>query len=383
MHRVDSIVRIPESLVPVIRRRDNDLVRHTIACRVMRLEIDVATFVPSGDYEGDVVFPRARNRIHQTLREASSAPAVRENADVGRRGFRECLLRLNGEIDGLDRVRGGSRSRSRQEFCAHDAGGPIHPRNAKSIVAHRANDASAVRTVAVVIEGIAAIGDCIEPVGTRGTDNLQVTERHGEIGRRGPDVFGEIRMLVVDPGVHDGNDVSSRAGADIPCSNRANVCASEARRAENALTSVLERVLFVEEGIVWNGVRIEQGIRLGVLDVASGGQVLDQSDHVLVTRTHQNQRARDPLKPLDIICADRTGRILPRLAAKLDQHFVGDRLVSPNRLNFQLRDCRASPCKQRQQQGCRTTTVRMHEDLLALTLRMGSSLVRLAPSFFN
>src|SRR5262244_1948024 len=102
MYGIASEVREGGELVIVIRRRHGHDIRRSVVSWEERRGVIVAAIVAGGRDEEHVIAVRRIYRVEQRLREASAAPTVGEDADVG--GASESLFGLNCELDTLNGV---------------------------------------------------------------------------------------------------------------------------------------------------------------------------------------------------------------------------------------------------------------------------------------
>ena len=121
-------------------------------------------------------------------------------------------LRLDGKFDGIYRIGYGSRIGRVQELQSHERRGPVDTDNSQRVISNRSDDAGNMGAVQIIIHGITAMGDGIEAVRSSGAGYFYSTDSHGETGRRRPDVCRQIRVGIVDSGVHHTYDVIAGAG---------------------------------------------------------------------------------------------------------------------------------------------------------------------------
>src|SRR5688572_1446850 len=116
-----------------------------------------------------------------------------------------------------------------EEFKGHDADVPSDANMFAAPVGSRADRSGHVRTVTVVVHGIAIV--------EHGVDAKNVVDEAvgvvigivaGDFARVAPHLRGEINVVVVDAGINDGNDDVGAAGGEVPGGHNINVSATNA-----------------------------------------------------------------------------------------------------------------------------------------------------------
>src|SRR5262249_47084256 len=142
--------------------------------------------------------------------------------------------------------------------------------HADPVVADGPDRARYVRPVPVVVHRVAVVVDEVIPVHVvNKTVPFVVDAVAGDLARVGPDVRGQVRVVVIDPGVDDRDHHVPAAGADVPGLGGVDVGV----RRTAALAGVVETVQGAEGGVVRDDVRVDDEVRLGERDPALGPEV--------------------------------------------------------------------------------------------------------------
>ena len=166
----------------------------------MRRDIVVRIAVSRGSDEELSNRLRSVDRIFQALAVSASAPRV----------GRERESHSNAILDALDRAGCRSASASGEEL----APGQLHlladAHDAHAIVSHSADGSRAVRSVALVIHGITAVGDGVDAIHVVDVAvSIVVLPVAGNFSRVHPHIRGNVGVVVVDARVdHKHGDVA-------------------------------------------------------------------------------------------------------------------------------------------------------------------------------
>ena len=334
MHRRRAVVREVGAGVGVRRRGDRDDVGCVEAGRVKRQDVVAEAVVPRGRDEEHVFRAGRVDFVEQRLREAASAPAVRQHPHVRAAGCGEGALGLNREVDAFDGVGQGSAAVGIQELDAHHLRGPVHADHAGAVSAGRADRPRHVGAVVVVVHRIARHRGGVESMRTGGAHDRHAIDGDGEGRRRRPHVCGEIGMRVVDAGVDDRDDVRGGTERDVPRLHRLDVGAWDADRTVHHLADVLEAPQLWKAGIVRLRQRVHDVVRLGVEHVGMIGEQLEERGHVERPCSKPSQTGTaDRLDGLGAGgTADFGEQTALRRASEFHEHFVRGRLAAVHAL---------------------------------------------------
>jgi hypothetical protein len=151
--------------IGAVCRGHGDDVRRRIARGIDRIRFRVHARISGGHNEEHPTRIGRIDRVEQGLRVRTTSPAIREDAHVDRRGGAgEYLLHLNRELDHAHRVGGRTIPGCAEKLQAHDLSRPVDAGNSRGVVAYAADGARHMSAVIVILIGVAAPRDGVEPV---------------------------------------------------------------------------------------------------------------------------------------------------------------------------------------------------------------------------
>ena len=254
-----------------------------------------------GRGHGDDVVLREARRIHGRGLDVQGAVAGGRDKDVpGVTGVRDgvgerqieppapapTVVRYlgavrDGKVQGVDGPRGRSASGRVEELQGHDLDFPVHPGHADAVVASRADRPRHVRAVVVVVHRVAVVADEVVAVHIVDVSVLVVVDAiAGNLTRVHPHVRLEVRMVVIDAGVDDGDDRLAAAGGDVPGGRRLDIGACLA----TGLPGVVHPPFGGKIGVVGKLVARQPIIRLGKDNVFVGLEGRDGVGEALAGR---------------------------------------------------------------------------------------------------
>ena len=279
-----------------------------VAGRVNRARIDVGSIVPGRGDEDHPLGPGGGNgRAHRRVGPAAGVTVVHDLGAVGDRKVQR--------LDGIAEVAAAALV---EELQGHELDVPVHPGDADAVVADRPDDAGDVGAVAVVVHHIGVVVH-------------EVPASNGRILRTRPDVGLQVRMIVIDPAVDDGDDHLSRPGVRVPGFGRVDIRV----RGAPALAGVVQPPNVGQAGIIRETLDLNLVIGLGKLDgrlvfeIRDGlvyRHVLRQGELILTVAdrlrlAHQRTRMIQAVPPLHqnavlgvmggVDLDGRSGRLLP------------------------------------------------------------------------
>src|SRR5262249_27486696 len=144
-----------------------------------------------------------------------------------------------------------------------------------------------VGSVRVVVHGVTNSCDRIKPVRSCRTSNGCTSDRHSEIGWSRPHICSEVRMCVVDAGVHHGHQIVVRTGRDIPRTYCTNVRTRETWRKTKRLADILKPPELRKQHVVGCVHCASNEIRFCVEHISSRRELLYQRLSVHASRVEQ------------------------------------------------------------------------------------------------
>ena len=253
------------------RRGDRDDIRAVVAGGIGgRRVVVVAVVVARGGDEEAAGVAGGVDGVLEGLRVAAAAPRVVQDGRA----------HLHGVVDGLDGVGQVAEAVVVEELAGHHLHVPAHPRDARAVVAHRADGARhvgavarAVHRVVVLVHEVPAVDVVDEAVA------VVVDAVAGDLAGVPPHVGVEVGVAVVDARIDDGHD-ECRARDRMPGLGRIDVGILDAARLPRVvLAPELAEVGVIGDALVLH--RPHPVVRLGVLDVGVAPVCLDQPLHVL------------------------------------------------------------------------------------------------------
>ena len=160
-HRIGTIAE--KAGIPVVvigSGHRNDVVQHVVG-RIVGAGIVITVGVPgSGGVKnrGHARLVFSLHRIFQSLRESASAPTAVGDSDV----LTQDILQIVEILEALYRSGGCTTPGRVKELASSNAHRPVDSGYAGAVPARGANGAGHVGTVAVVVHGIAAVGDGVD-----------------------------------------------------------------------------------------------------------------------------------------------------------------------------------------------------------------------------
>src|SRR5262249_24139846 len=207
-HRVGAVVGETGQGVGAGGGGDRDDVVQVVVGRVRGGGVVVGGVVAGGGDEDVTGRLGALDGVEQRLREAAAAPTVvGDRRPVGDR-----------VVDRRDGAGGAAGAAGVEELQGHqfDAG-PGNAGDADAVVAHPRDGAGDVRAVAVVVERFVVVRDEVPAVDVVDEAVAVVVDAvAGDLARVGPDVGGEVGVVVVDAGVDDRDDDAAARGDGVP-----------------------------------------------------------------------------------------------------------------------------------------------------------------------
>ena len=168
----------------------------------------VVGVVPGGGDAEDIGL--GGDGVVQGLRVAAGSPTV-----VGRHDVHALVLQRLHVVQALDGARGVAVCAAADELAGQQLDVPVHPHHPDAVVADGADGAGDVGAVVLVVHGVGVLVEGVDPV--------QVSHVSGVNSRVGPDVRGQVGMVVVDAAVDDRHHRLAGAGTDVPGIGRVNL----------------------------------------------------------------------------------------------------------------------------------------------------------------
>ena len=191
VHHSRAPVREARDVVPLVGRCYADHVRPVVIARVRWGDLVVPAIIPGRADEEVVRLRRGVDGVDQGLRVAAPTPGV--GTDVG--------AHHHGVVYGADRIRGAAAVGS-QELQGHDLRLPRDPGHADGVAGLRTNGTGAVRTVAVRVHRISAVGVEIVSVDIVHVAVVVVVDAvAGDLTRVDPHLIAKVFVVVVHAGV--------------------------------------------------------------------------------------------------------------------------------------------------------------------------------------
>ncbi len=255
---------------------------------------------------------RARDRQLQRLGEHTAAPAVAENGRSG--GDRV--------VDTADGIGDRAEARRTQELQREELDIPGHAGHAQRVVADRADRARDVGPVAVVVHRVVVVvaevpaADVVDEAVAVVVDAVA-----GDLAGVDPDVVGQVRVGVVDPGVDYRHDDVSASREEIPRVDSGDVCA----RYSAGEPRVVQAPLKMESRVVGQRLGLDEEVRLEQLEARVvpvarerlGDRQLPQPQQVGVDALEVSQRASVEGGPQGLLLRD------VHAGAELDDQLLG------------------------------------------------------------
>ncbi len=260
---------LDHALVLVVGRHDGDGVR--VAARVVGRRVGVAAGVAGGGHEEDVRVVGRGDGVLQGLAEAAAAPRVAHHVDAHHRGVVDAG---NGAV----RRTGAAAA---EELAAHDLDVPVHARHADAVVANATDGAGAVRTVVVVVHGVAVVVVGIHTVDVVDVAvGVVVDAVAGDLAGIRPGIGREVGVRVVDTGVDHGDHDIGRTVEHAPALGRVDVSVRGTDMAAAiGLAGVVHAPEVAEQRIVRHFQRVLHVVGLGVFHVGVRLEGADRGFH--------------------------------------------------------------------------------------------------------
>src|SRR5262249_38854679 len=207
VHRRAAEVGEARQVVGAVGRRDGYDVVPGVVGRVERAGVVVRPVVAGG---GDAGAPGGRGLVDGGGGGGSSpAAAVTVVDDLGPASDRV--------VQGADGVAHVPAARGVEELEGHELCVPVDPGDADPVVADGPDRPGDVGAVAVVVHRVRVIVGEVVPVDVVAVAVAVVVDAIArDLARVGPDVRGQVRVVVVDAGVNHGDDGVAGAGAGVP-----------------------------------------------------------------------------------------------------------------------------------------------------------------------
>ena len=156
-------------------------------------------------------------------------------------------------------------ARGVQKFARHDLHLPGHSHHPDAVVAQRADSAADVRAVAVIVHGIAAVGDGVDAVNIiHKTVAIIINPVAGNFARIHPHVVRQVLVRIAHAGVNDRHDDGARRVLNIPSVGSVDVRAGDTSQLTGIVQSP-ERTVSVTK-IIRRQQSTHLEIGLGVFD---------------------------------------------------------------------------------------------------------------------
>ena len=208
-----AVVAKQSKVVVMIGGGDGQDVGQVEAGRIVWLHVVVDVVVAGRRHEEDSGLAAGLDGVVECLAEASAAPTVVGHAKI------DAIDRAHhrGVVHRLDRGAGEAVAFGIEKLQRHHRAVPVDARHPLAVVTHAGDGSRHVRSVAVVVHGIAVVVGKVVPVHVVHEPVAVVVDPiAGHLGRIRPDVGGQVGVVVVDARIDDPNHDAPAPRGEIP-----------------------------------------------------------------------------------------------------------------------------------------------------------------------